>query len=377
VGKIVNHEPHDPRSSSKSLAMQWKHENVRIISVIAVVAIALTIVSVLVGFSYSKKHVTVNVDGIEKTLETRLDTVREVLDEHAITVGTFDKVSVSLTDQVEDGANIIIERAEQVKVIADGNTKTVYTTNDQVEDVLAEANITLGEYDKVFPSADTAIQADMDIKVVRVSKNIVERKVEVPFEVVEQADPEMEKGVTKTIQKGQTGVVVQQIEEVYQDGELVLSKMVDKNVETKRVDEIVAYGTKEKPKEPEVKVLSAASASIGKAVKQDINFEYKEKLTNVQLTAYTEAPGSAGAKTASGTKVTAGRTISVDPDVIPLGWWVYIEGYGFYRAEDTGGAVKGKIIDIYFDDTVENLRKFGRKKGNTVYVIGPVKPEAN
>lgn len=99
-------------------------------------------------------------------------------------------------------------------------------------------------------------------------------------------------------------------------------------------------------------------------------------LKNVQLTAYTESEGSAGAKTASGAIVSEGRTIAVDPKVIPLGWWVYIEGIGFRRAEDTGGAVKGKIIDVYFDSK-KAVSKFGRKKGYTVYVVGPVKPESN
>lgn len=50
-------------------------------------------------------------------------------------------------------------------------------------------------------------------------------------------------------------------------------------------------------------------------------------------------------KTASGTVVTAGRTIAVDPDVIPLGTKVLINGH-LYVAEDTGGAIKGNRIDI-------------------------------
>ena len=50
--------------------------------------------------------------------------------------------------------------------------------------------------------------------------------------------------------------------------------------------------------------------------------------------------------TATGTKVTAGRTIAVDPSVIPYGTKVYIEGYGWRTAEDRGGSVGGKHIDI-------------------------------
>lgn len=67
--------------------------------------------------------------------------------------------------------------------------------------------------------------------------------------------------------------------------------------------------------------------------------------------------------TASGTKATAKRTIAVDTNIIPLGSEVEIEGLGVYIAEDTGSAIKGKIIDLYFD-THEEALKFGRQKVN-------------
>ena len=53
--------------------------------------------------------------------------------------------------------------------------------------------------------------------------------------------------------------------------------------------------------------------------------------------------------TATGTTVTAGRTVAVDPSVIPYGTKIYIEGYGWRVAEDCGGAVNGKHIDIAVD----------------------------
>ena len=54
----------------------------------------------------------------------------------------------------------------------------------------------------------------------------------------------------------------------------------------------------------------------------------------------------AGARTASGTVPTPGRTIAVDPSVIPMGSRVIINGM-VYVAEDTGSAIKGKRIDIF------------------------------
>lgn len=90
-----------------------------------------------------------------------------------------------------------------------------------------------------------------------------------------------------------------------------------------------------------------------------------EPFEEFEATAYCACPKCCGkwadGITASGTKATAKRTIAVDSNIIPLGSKVEIEGMGIYIAEDTGSAIKGKIIDIYFD-THEEALKFGRQK---------------
>lgn len=70
--------------------------------------------------------------------------------------------------------------------------------------------------------------------------------------------------------------------------------------------------------------------------------------------------------TATGTRPTAGRTVAVDPTVIPLGSVVMINGVG-YVAEDTGNAVKGNVVDIYFDDHQEAVQ-FGRQTATVSYI---------
>ncbi|MGN1015032.1 MAG: 3D domain-containing protein [Butyricicoccus sp.] len=57
-----------------------------------------------------------------------------------------------------------------------------------------------------------------------------------------------------------------------------------------------------------------------------------------------------GTQTATGTTCVEGRTIAVDPTVIPYGSKVHIDGFGDFIAEDCGGAIKGNRIDIYVAD---------------------------
>jgi 3D (Asp-Asp-Asp) domain-containing protein len=62
--------------------------------------------------------------------------------------------------------------------------------------------------------------------------------------------------------------------------------------------------------------------------------------------------------TATGTVATAGRTIAVDPKIVPYGTSVEIEGVGVRVAEDCGGAIKGNRIDLLFE-THEEALNFG------------------
>ncbi|NLP41028.1 MAG: hypothetical protein GX348_02350 [Veillonellaceae bacterium] len=78
--------------------------------------------------------------------------------------------------------------------------------------------------------------------------------------------------------------------------------------------------------------------------------------------------------TASGAYTKPGRTVAVDPAVVPLGTWIDIvmpDGtIHRRRAEDTGSAVKGKVFDIYVDASSSELRQRGRTHGVTVFILG-------
>ena len=70
------------------------------------------------------------------------------------------------------------------------------------------------------------------------------------------------------------------------------------------------------------------------------------------------SPGVAPNKTAAGTVPRAGRTVAVDPRVIPLGSKIHIAGVGERIAEDTGGKIKGNRLDLFLPSARE-CRQFG------------------
>lgn len=77
-----------------------------------------------------------------------------------------------------------------------------------------------------------------------------------------------------------------------------------------------------------------------------------------------------GSRTATGHIPREGRTVAVDKNIIPLHSVIYVEGIGTLVAEDVGGAVKGKHLDIYISDHQRalNLGTLGGEK-KKVYIL--------
>lgn len=118
--------------------------------------------------------------------------------------------------------------------------------------------------------------------------------------------------------------------------------------------------------------VTSPASSVAEVKPQTVNEETpapKYTEITVDATAYCDCVkccGKTDGITATGTKATAGRTIAVDPSVIPYGTEVIING-NTYIAEDCGGAVDGNEIDIFFN-THEEALNFGRRT-LTAYIL--------
>ncbi|TCP29228.1 3D (Asp-Asp-Asp) domain-containing protein [Scopulibacillus darangshiensis] len=117
----------------------------------------------------------------------------------------------------------------------------------------------------------------------------------------------------------------------------------------------------EPEKQPEKKV--SAEKSAPKPDKQK-SAKSEGKTISVHSTAYTANCSGCSGKTATGLDLKANpnaKVIAVDPNVIPLGTKVYVPGYGTATAADTGGAINGNRIDIFFSSK-DKATNWGNKQ---------------
>lgn len=112
-----------------------------------------------------------------------------------------------------------------------------------------------------------------------------------------------------------------------------------------------------------VAFAAALSIYLGTGMAFSVN-EAKAATPNELIFSSTAYTASAGSYTASGRVVSRNpngiSTVSVDPDVIPLGTYLYIEGYGYAVAADKGSAIKGNEVDVFFTSNSE-CNNWGRQ----------------
>lgn len=175
----------------------------------------------------------------------------------------------------------------------------------------------------------------------------------IPFETQYIESEKLLPGMSQTQEKGEEGILRQVIKTLEVDGQPV-DQQVKSSYELKTPKkEVIIQNSKPilnkiiiaqipKPADQEIEPIDLKNLKISKTL-------------NVEATAYTYT----GNKTATGIQPREGL-IAVDPKVIAMGSQVYVEGYGYAIAADTGGAILGNRIDVFFG-TLRQCIDWGRK----------------
>ena len=322
------------------------------IAMIVVVVTAMTIMSM-------RKILIISIDGKEETFVTYKGTVKDVLQEKGVELASKDKVQPSLESKVSDKETIKLKTAIPVEINSNGIKVEVQTAEDTIEDMLDVEETTLKEQgiqfnkdiDEVLPSLDSKIEGGVNVQLVKVeTKDLVEKEA-IKFDTIVEKDADLDSSVQKVKSEGNNGEKEITYQLIYKDGVEISRNVKSTKTILEPQNEVVVKGT------------GQVYASRG-----GDSITYKKKL-NCTATAYSNHSNTATGRTPVRNEGGL-STIAVDPSVIPLGSKVYVDGYGYAIAADTGGAIKGNIIDIYLDSESE-CNGWGRRPVNVLLVAYP------
>ncbi len=231
--------------------------------------------------------------------------------------------------------------------IFEGNEMVCSTGASTVGEVLANMNVAV-EGDYVLRENETdAITSDKVISIDKVTYGTITEQSSVPYETKYVDVQTIARGKTKVVKAGANGVSTATYKVTYVNG-----------VESERVLESQVI-----TKQPTTQVVNRGVGGTVTIGGKSYSYSY---YIDCKTTVYT-----GGGTTASGLPASE-AVIAVDPKVIPLGTKVYVaDSYcyvGIRTAADTGGAIKGNFIDIYFDEDNPSLWGYGVRRAR-VYIL--------
>lgn len=282
------------------------------------------------------RRITVVKNGSTKEVWTTADTVREFVQKQALSIGEHDVISPAPSHEIKENMKIVYKDGFQVNLVIGEKKRSVHALATMtVGDLLQQNSVQLNKYDYVRPAKDTPLTAGMAVKVIRIKKitEVVEESVD--YGVITRKDDSLPKGEKKIVQDGKKGRIAKHYVVTLKNGKEVARKLIKTVVVEESQDKIVAVGTKE----------FTTTVSRSKDSSSGVRQFY------VTASAYTANCAGCSGYTSTGINLHANpdaKVIAVDPDVIPLGTRVYVEGYGYAVAADTGGAIDGRHIDVFF-----------------------------
>ena len=305
-------------------------------------------------------QVVLNINSNPQTILTNASTIEELLNEQRILLDETDYLGQELDHPLHDGMTVWLRLSVPISILADGQIYTLESQPITVQEALDRVGVELGPDDYTTLPLLQYIYTATDIEVRRVRmETVIENEPIEPLEV-QQEFTYLAPGSTTVISEGRDGVRQVTYAVTYENDVEVSRRELDSVVLNEPGDRVIGVGPSTSA------VLAGVDAdgtpTVHTATTEDgATFYYTEQFV-VETTAYTWT----GNTTFTGTWPKQG-TIAVDPDVIPLGTQVYIVGYGFATAEDTGGAIDGEIVDLYMD-TEEACIAWGRRDA-VVYIL--------
>lgn len=303
--------------------------------------------------------ITIIDEGLPTTVLSTARSVGEALLDQDVPLYLGDRVNPGLETPVTADLRVYIKRSKPVSIVVDGREIHTRTLGDTVSDVLQEEGVTLKGKDYADVSLDAKVTNDMTIRVARVIEDWIVEAEPIAYQTIWKPDPNLELDQRRVDQPGAEGVKKRRLRITYTDGVETARAQEEEWVEVPPTSRIIAYGTKV--------VLRELQTPAG-------TVRYWRHL-RVLATSYTAATAGkspdhpAYGITRLGWQATEG-VIAVDPTVIRLRTKMYVPDYGFGTAADTGGAIKGRRIDLCYDE--QNLKLWYRWVD--VYLLEPVPP---
>ncbi|CAH0213851.1 MULTISPECIES: G5 and 3D domain-containing protein [Peribacillus] len=284
-------------------------------------------------------------DGKTKDVWSTADTVDELLKDQNLSVKEQDKITPSKNTKLKANMEVAIDKAFSLKLVVGGDEKQVWSTSTTVADFLKQQGVKLNDLDRVEPELTEKVEAENTVNVVRIEKvtDVVEEPVD--FAVITKKDDSLSKGKEKIVKEGKDGLISKKYKVIKENGKEVKRELLSEKVVNKKQDKVVTVGTRTTVAQASRGVTNVSSSS-GKEI-------------YVSSTAYTASCKGCSGVTSTGVNLKSNpgaKIIAVDPNVIPLGSKVYVDGYGYAVAADKGGAIKGNRIDVFFSSKNDAYR---------------------
>ncbi len=297
--------------------------------------------------AYLIKDITIVVGDRAVARATYKRTVGQALLEAGVRLAPDDEVSPARSTRLREGLRVVVRRAVPITLKVDGKTVALTSAAPTVRDVLRRRHVIVHAQDKVFPAPSAAPAAGTTIRVVRIQHRVIVEQIDVPYDVQFSRDPMTPHGSVRVKAPGQTGLKERAFKITLADGTAVSRRLVGERVVRTPLDRITMIGS------------LVPVASRGQLAGREV----------LQMVATAYSPYCCpGVDDITATGMYAGYgVVAVDPRVIPLRSRLYVEGYGYAVAGDTGSWIKGMRIDLGFATRGEAIR-YGRRPVR-VYIL--------